>query len=370
MLTLALLLVFPLVWPFVAKLLWKHEITLQEMGLNLLIGVVVVLVGWFGGRYVQAMDVEVINGQVERKYSEKVSCEHSYTCNCRTTCTGAGSSKSCSQTCDTCYEHSYDIDWILKTTVGNIEVPRVDSRGTTEPQRFSRALVGDPVAKTHIYTNYVKAASSSLFNTSVEKAAVAQFSALVPAYPSKVFDLHYVNRVLTQGVSLPDLEAWNLELANRLRELGPRKQANIVVLFTQQTNPEYATAVRAAWLGGKKNDVVVVIGAPQYPAIQWVRVVSWTDKELFKVQLRDALLALKTVDRAKVLDTISEHVDKQFVRKQMKDFEYLSFDITPPTWMLVILALVSVGASVGASIWLARENVLGGSYSSFNRRRR
>ena len=41
-----------------------------------------------------------------------------------------------------------------------------------------------------------------------------------------------------------------------------------------------------------KNDVVVVMGTPSYPRIDWVQVLSWTDVELFKVQLRDELMDL------------------------------------------------------------------------------
>lgn len=369
MTTLALLLVFPLLWPFVAKAIWKHEITAAELAGNIAIGVVVVLIGWFGGRHLQTLDHEVLNGQVTGKTRQEVSCEHSYSCNCRQVCSGTGNSRTCSEVCSTCHEHSYDVDWLLRTNVGDIEIDRVDRRGTTQPLRFERAAVGDPVAKMHGYTNYVKAAPESLFNTAVEKAALARFSALVPAYPNRVYDYHYVDRVLAQGVNVPDLQAWNTDIAQRLRTLGPAKQVNLVVVFTSQKDPQYATALRAAWLGGKKNDVVVVFGAPAYPAIEWVRVVSWTDKELFKVQLRDALLSLKTADRTSVLQVVTEHVERLYVRKPMQDFEYLVHDIEPPLWLLLLLVLLSVAASVGASRYFANNRLSSHSRAAFKQRR-
>lgn len=357
MTTLALLLVFPLAWPFVAKALWKHEITLGEMALNLLIGVAVVSGGWALGRYAQAADTEIINGQLTSKSGDRVSCDHSYRCNCRQTCTGTGKDRSCSETCDTCYEHSYDVDWNLHTTVGDVTIDRVDRQGLSEPPRFSRALVGDPIAKTHSFQNYIKAAPDSLFNALQDKQVLEQYKSVVPAYPDGIYDYHYVNRVLSVGVPVPDLAAWNRDLAMRLRTLGPSKQANVVIVFTREKDAQFANGLRAAWLGGKKNDVVVVLGTPSYPTIDWVRVISWTDKEVFKVQLRDALLDLKTIDQKTVLDTIEQRVAKDFVRKHMADFAYLKNQIEPPGWAIALLVVLSIVASVGSSLYLARNNV-------------
>ncbi len=356
MTTLALLLVFPLAWPIVAKLIWKHEITLGELAINVAIGVLVVTAGWALGRYAQMHDVEILNGQVTGKYSERVSCEHSYSCNCRESCTTrSDGSRSCSTTCSTCYEHSYDVDWKLRTTLSDIEIDRVNRQGTQEPPRYSRAQVGDPVAQSHFYQNYIKAAPDSLFNAVAEKQALAQFKDKVPAYPSTVYDYHYVNRVIPVGVAVPELSAWNQDLANSLRVLGPSKQVNVVVVMTAESDPQFATALNAAWLGGKKNDVVVVLGTPRFPDLAWARVLSWTDKEVFKVQLRDALLDLKTVQRETVLPTVVKHIEQGFKRRPMADFEYLAHQVEPPGWAVVLLLVLSVAASVGASVYLARN---------------
>lgn len=355
MTSLALLLVLPLVWPFVAKMIWKHEITLAELGLNLLIGVLIVVSGWALGRYAQALDVEILNGQVTGKRSERVPCEHSYSCNCRESCTGSGSSRSCSTTCSTCYEHAYDWDWLLETTVKTLKIDRVDRRGTKEPARFSAAQIGDPVAVAEPYQNYIKAAPDSLFNAAQNASLLAEFGPRLPEYPSRVYDYHYVDRVLTDGVALPQQSQWSRQLAERLRSLGPQMQVNLVVVMTSSEDPRYADALNAKWLGGKKNDVVVVLGTPNYPAIGWVRVLSWTEREVFKVQLRDALLDLKEVELEPVLDTIAEQVQQGFKRRPMADFEYLKDEVEPPLWLTGLLLLLSAIASVGAAIYFANN---------------
>ena len=367
MTTLILLMLFPLLWPIMAKVIWSHDITLGKMVLNICIGVIVVAGGWQLGRYAKAVDTEIINGQVVGKTSDEVSCSHSYSCNCRQTCTGSGSNQSCSQVCDTCYEHNHDVDWNLHTTVGRITIDRIDRQGVDEPPRYSRAAVGDPVAKTHRFQNYIKAAPDSLFNTLSEKKSFERFQSKVPEYPAHIYDYHYINRVLTVGSPVSDLAQWNADLSMRLRTLGPAKQANVVLVFTSEQDPDFANALKSAWLGGKKNDVIVVIGTPAYPTIEWVRVLSWTDRELFKVQLRDAIMDLKTVDRNAILDTVENLITSGFQRKHMADFEYLKNQIEPPTWAIVLLFILSVLASVGTSVVFSRMD--GSSNFAFNRRR-
>ena len=347
---LALLLVVPLIWPFVAKALWNKEITLNEMALNIAIGVLIVVAGYFGGKYSMTADQEVFNGQLVSKSHERVSCSHSYKCNCVTTySTDSQGRRTSSETCQTCYDHMYDVNWNLDTTLGEIRVERVDRQGIDEPQRWTRAAVGDPVAQTHGFTNYIRGAPNSLFSAIAEKQALARFEKSLPEYPLSVYDYHYLNRVLAVGVNVPDAAAWNQELALRLRSLGAAKQVNFIVVFTKETDPAYADALRVKWLGGKKNDVIVVLSTPAYPKLEWARVISWTDKELFKVQLRDELQALKDVERTAVFDILERNVKSTFVRKPMKDFEYLENEIQPPMWLLACLFIFSAIASVGAS---------------------
>jgi hypothetical protein len=354
---LALLLLFPVAWPFVAKAIFKHEYTLGEMTINIVVVVALVSGVWAAGRFSQVADKEVLNGQVTGKSRDRVSCEHSYSCNCTQQCSGSGNNQTCSTVCQTCYEHNEDFSYRLATTIETIDVDRIDRQGVQTPPRFTAAQVGDPVAVTHTHTNYIKGAPNSLFSAVAEQTALSRFGMSVPGYPLNIFDLHYLNRVLTDGVAVPDIADWNHDLAMRLRTLGPQKQVNWVVLFTKSVDPAYADAVRVKWLGGKKNDVVLVLGAPDYPKLAWARVLSWTDQELFKVQLRDDLQALETLDRASVLGLLEKHTQQSFIRKHMADFAYLYNEIQPPAWVLVIAGLLGIVSSVGLSLVFARNDI-------------
>lgn len=368
--SLALLLVAPILWPFIAKAVWKHEIVAWEIAANVAIGVVVVVAGWAGGRYMQMADTEVVNGEVLRKEKVEVSCSHSYKCNCSETCsTDSQGRRSCTETCSTCYEHSNDWDWTLFTNVGDIDIDRIDRQGSKEPPRFTKAKPGDPVAQTQTFTNYVKAAPNSLFNTIADQAAFKQYENMVPAYPTGIYDYHYINRVLLVGAKVPDAAVYNDKLAHALKKLGPNKQANAILVFTSVKDPNYANALRAHWLGAKKNDIVVVVGTPDYPKVEWASVVSWTDNQLFKVQLADAIRDLETLTPDTVVGLLTEHTTKQFQRKRMRDFEYLKWDIEPPMWLLATLFAVSLLASIIASVLFSRNSErVGGFHTAFRGR--
>jgi hypothetical protein len=180
---------------------------------------------------------------------------------------------------------------------------------------------------------------------------------MVPGYPGNVYDYQYIDRVLANGVAVPDIARWNYDLAMMLRPLGPTKQVNVIIMFTKIGDPTYEYAVQGKWLGAKKNDVVVILGTPNYPNIDWVRIVSWTDAQLFKVQLRDDLQDLKTVDETKILGIINTNVSKTFSRKHMRDFEYLDSEIMPPDWVLYIAVFIAIFGSIGLSVFFKYYDV-------------
>lgn len=345
-----MLVLVPLVWPLVARMVWRTRITWGEMGLNMGAGVALVGMVYSLGMMHEMSSTEVLNGEVTGKEKLRVSCEHSYPCNCTTHCSGTGSSRSCYTTCQTCHLHSYDISWRVYTNLENFDfdVDRLSSQGLEEPPRWTKVEKGQPVAMTHRYTWYVKAAKNTLFNT--QGGVVEKFASLLPEYPKRVYDYHYLDRVLAVGVKVPDLKDWNEQLALALRELGPKRQANVVVVLANTADQLYLEALRAKWLGGEKNDVVVVLGTPEYPAIAWAGVITWSDSELFKVKLRDDLASLREARVDEVIPVIKADVLAGFKRKENRDFEYLKKDVKPPVWVLALAGLLGVGSSVGLSV--------------------
>lgn len=343
--TLVLLLIFSIAMAVGVKLINK-SVEWKMIGIIGACFIGLSLIVYFGGRAGKTMDIEVLNGEVVSKEQERVSCSHSYSCNCRsvTSCSGSGKDRSCSTStqCDTCYEHSHDYDWNVRSNVGSVTIDRVDRQGVFPPPRWKAVMIGEPFAATHIHTNYVKAVPESLFHLTSNDT---KFASMIPAYPKNVYDYYRINRALTVGVNVPDLQEWSNDISNILRKLGPQKQANVITVFVKTDDPSYEYALKNAWLNAKKNDVVVVFGTTQYPKIDFVRVISWTDAEIFKVKLRDSLQDMGQIDRPAMIKIINDLIISDFKRKQMADFKFLENEIDPPDWLIytdiAIILLVS-----------------------------
>jgi hypothetical protein len=243
----------------------------------------------------------------------------------------------------------------VHTNVRDFNISRIDRQGNKEPQRWTAVQKGQPVSLENAYTNWIKAAPESLFN--LDRSIKQKFISQLPGYPDFVYDYHYVDRVISVGVNLPDRKDWNGDLAKMLSKAGPQKQVNVVILFVKGTDKQYMRALEEHWLGGKKNDVIVVFSTPNYPSIEWVEVLSWTDNKLFHVQLRDTLQSLAAVDRGIVLSSIDLVIREYYIRKRMGDFEYLKDSIEPPMWVIVLSLLLGVGSSLGMTYYFHKNDV-------------
>ena len=293
-------------------------------------------------------DTEILNGRVTRKWSEHVSCEHDYRCHCHNVCSGSGKKRSCSEECDTCYEHDYDVDWDVATTVGEFKIHRVNRQGTKEPSRWTSTVVGEPVSVEHSYDNYVKAAPGTLFR---HQGLTEKYAASLPEHPQTIYDYWHVNRLVAVGVNVDDPAGWNTALMELNADLGAAKQANIIVVIVKNQPQDWYYALEEKWIGGKKNDVVLVTSVDDAMKPQWATVMCWTTNELFKVKLRDDVMNDPVLTRDAAIADLRTNVSQYFVRKPMADFQYLEAEIAPSTTQWVVTLIISLLAGVGLTIF-------------------
>lgn len=316
-----------------------------------------VTIVWALSTFRATSDVEIWNGVITDKAKVYVSCSHSYDCFCYTTCSGSGENETCTEYCQTCYDHDNDWDWRVKSTVKNFNISRIDSRGSNEPPRWTDVIVGESASSTNSYTNYIKAAPDSLFGSI--KSMSSEFDDIIPVYPA-VYDYYRINRVLNvSGVSSEYSTRLNTLLSTELELLGPAKEVNIIVVFTDVPNSSYKYALERSWMGGKKNDVIVVIGTVTPPAIDWVETITLglnSGNEMLGVVLHDEIMKLELDDPSKLAYSITQNVGEHFSRKPMKDFEYLKDDIQPATWVLVLAMILSLLSNIGLTIYFKLED--------------
>ena len=294
-------------------------------------------------------DVEVWNGRVVDKKREIVSCEHSYTCNCVTVSCG----KDCSTVvCQTCYEHSYDVNWPLYTSnEEQVKIDRVDRQGTIEPSRWTQIQIGEPTTIAHSFKNYIKAAPDSLFR---KQGLVDKYKDQLPSYPGEVYDYYHVDRFVALAKYDLGAKEWNKDLEIINADLGKSKEVNMIIVVVQDKPEDYFFALEQYWLGGKKNDFIAVINLTS-DKITWTKVMAWTDNKLAEVVVADNVTKVGTMDRTKIIEAIRTGVKDHFIRKHMKDYEYLSHQVKPSIGQWIFALLLGLTISIGLGMLFVKE---------------
>jgi hypothetical protein len=352
-----LLMLFPLIIALVTLLVFKGKVLFWEFAAQ--VGVVALFVAVALGIAYESRtsDTEVWNGQVTAKKRNEVSCRHSYECNCYYTedCSGSGSSRSCTSTkhCSTCYEHSYDVDWDVYASTGeSTGIDTIDRQGLDMPPRWGKAYLGEPWESEHSFTNYILANPDSVLLGT--KGDMQRFGKLIPKYPDNIYDYYYNNPVINMGVPNVQLDTWNWLIRDINKVLGPKKQVHIIVILVPTNDRSYMLALKDAWVGGKKNDVDVVIGSSDGNGdkIDFADVMSWSTNKTLAVDLRDRIQADGSLlQKDAIVRDIGESVDKNFVRMHMKDMKWLMRSFQPSQTAMIVIFILATLISIGLSIW-------------------
>lgn len=333
----------------IVRYFFRSKYTIKEFGLGVGILFTVICIGYLIASHAQTADVQVLSGKVTEKKKVKVFCRHSYSCNCYTTCSG-GKNMTCSTHCQTCYEHLYDNDWDVISSIGTITIDTIDRQGLREPPRWTQVYTNEPVSVTNSYTNWLKAVPESVFRRTTEEK--------LPTYPDKIYDYYRIDRVVLDGIDMPDDEfkAMNNKISESLIDLAKLKQVNLVIVLTNRTS-QFSQELRAGWLNGKKNDMVVVIGTTTYPEIAWVDVFGWSANDLANIKTRDDIREHGKIDDS-IVGLITANISQYWSRKPMEEYEYLKDEIELSNTSIVILVIIGLMTIVGSTIIFTREDVL------------
>jgi hypothetical protein len=341
--------------PLIAKLKYGRDLTVPEVLTIIAINSTIVGVSLALGYHVDSKDIEILNGEVVKKHIDEVSCSHSYPCNCRNVSCG----KNCNTTkCDTCYLHNHDWDYVVDTNVGNLKIDRIDSQGSKVPPRYNSVKIGEPASIEHPFTNYIKAVPDSLFNTLEMKNS----DIVVPNYPN-VFDYYRISRVILDGniTRTPEVDKLDSYLSQSLKKLGPDKEVNIIVVLTDKGD-EFFRALEFSWLGGKQNDVVLVIGL-ENDEIKYANSFGFSSDNLIFTRLSSDIKDLKKFSADSISEVLESDIRNFFHRKSMEEYAYLKDSIEPPFWVIVFSWIISFFGTLIATIFLGRPGNFGNEFS-------
>lgn len=342
------------------KFYWRHAICWKEWVSQ--IGALVLSTALCMGLLalsgmMKTHDFDIINGFVTKKERDEVSCSHAYQCG--ETCTSsttydskgkAHTSRSCSP--KWCYEHGYDVDWDVRTSLGTLHtIDRIDRRGLAEPPRWSDVEVGDPVSETESVRNYLLV-DDDRFKT--DATISAKYAGALPAYPLP-YDYYNYYRVLDD--TKQDYDEINIWLNNKLRKDSALKQMNIILVVTKN-DPDYFYALMEYWRGARKNDIILLYGVDENEQIKWAKAMSFADGQNNQILLKQ--LQSATYEREFGIDVVKEQyalIMKDFNRVPNEEFAYMMQAIDPPTWWVVLLVLLNLTATAGLSYFFIKEEV-------------
>lgn len=175
----------------------------------------------------------------------------------------------------------------------------------------------EPVTTTKHFENRVKAAPS-LFSYSKVPTNIA-----VHPWP-KTQDIFVSDRVM--GTARASFTTLNWDQMNAV--LGAAKKVNLIVVGFGNQGQDMAQYQEAAWIGGKKNDLVICYGGEPKQKATWVKVFGWTEQNIVKQNLQTMFLENNVDDS--LIPKIMNEVKASYVIKDWHKFDYLT--IEPPTW--------------------------------------
>jgi len=364
-----LALLIPVITAVVLYVRFRHETLWWEFLIPFGVSILLIALCKFTIETAQTRDTEywggwVSKGEYYEDWNERVSCRHPRSCSHR-------DSEGNRRHSNDGYQHSYDVDYHppywqvtdsngIAVSVNSIEFDklsaRFQNRKLVDMHRSFHTDDGDcyvtdwnqsdatlvPFTSTHSYENRV-AVSDSVFNfPEVDPKTYGLFE-----YPD-IAGYYDCPSILGAGdVSQPDAQR-ALSVANA--KLGRPKQVRMMILVFKNQPIQAGFDQQSYWKGGNKNEFVVTVGVDDSNSVQWCHVFSWSDSEQLKIETRDYVVNQKTLNLAGVVNWMVPQINAGFVRKEFRQFSYISID--PPGWAVFLTFLVVGMINTGVSWWV------------------
>jgi hypothetical protein len=200
----------------------------------------------------------------------------------------------------------------------------------------------EPVTDTRKFKNKVKAAPS-LFSYSPVPTNII-------VYPWPQSDDLFVSRRV-MGYARSSISTLKWDQMNAV--IGGSKKVNVIIVGFGNQGMGISEYQEAAWIGGKKNDLVICYGGEKDEPATWVRVFGWTEKNIVKKNL-ESLLLTEPVDND-IIPKIQSEVIANYVIKDWKKFDYIR--VEPPTWTYFLYFGVMIVVQGGLFFYFQNNDI-------------
>jgi len=294
---------------------------------------------------------------------------------CTTTCCCDSKGQNCStKTYDCSYVRHHSAYWQIVSTNGEV-VGISESEYNKIKQKFNNEQFAEldrnyytqdgdeyyskwandsataiPVTTLHHYENRVKAADQSVFHFGeVSKTDVKKYS--LKEYP-KIFDNYKMQSVIGDSSEDAIIADKKFQFINGL--LGHKKEVKLFVLIFKNQPIEAGLYQEWYWCGANMNEFVICIGIDKERNVKWCKPISWTRSETLKAEVKNFVQSQTKLNLQAIADYTQIQVDKQFVRRNFKEFSYLT--VEPPVWAVILTYLLTILINVGISYWVIKND--------------
>lgn len=358
-------LLVPVLASFIMFIFFKHKITWWEFVIPFAVSLIVALIFKLSIEASATSDTEfwngtIVKGEYYEEWNEYIhkTCTEQYACGRDS----KGNTTYCTRTYDCSYVDYHPPYWELTDDNGltitvskylyERLVKKFGNNNFVELNRHYYTIDGNKyvsywpktdetiecMVTAHRYENRVQAARD-VFNFPETDTADIRLYGLYN-YPNIEYEYSQLN--LLGNIQYKSYYDHKLEVLNA--KLGKKKQVKVFVLLFNDKLREAGLKQEAYWKGGNKNELVVCIGLDKEKNVTWSHVFSWTENQIIKINIRNYIESSKKLNLGKTIDFIYDEVDKNFVRKHFKDFNYLTVDPTTSEliWTFVVTLIVNI----------------------------
>lgn len=368
-----LALIIPLLFSLFLYIFYKHKLVWWELFIPLICSFLFIVLSKLIIEKALVSSEEYWGSMIDRvEYYEDWNEYVHRTCS-RTNCHGSGKSRSCHTTYYDCSFVRYHAPyWQLVTTTG-VAIRISKSEYNKLKNKFNNEYFADlgrnyhtddgdkyyskwlrdsisatPVTTKHSYENRIKAADHSIFNfKNVHKDDIIKFG--LKEYPQ----ITGYSMVSVLGDSTNDALIANKKLNYINGLLGPKKQLRVFILVFKNQPISAGIYQEWYWVGGNKNEFVICIGIDNNRKVKWSNVFSWTRNELLKSEIKNFVNEQDTLNLTEIVNYSKDKLDKGFVRRSFKEFDYLT--VEPPTWAVVLTFVLTIIINLGIAIWIVKN---------------
>jgi len=127
-----------------------------------------------------------------------------------------------------------------------------------------------------------------------------------------------------------------------------------ILQFGPESTLETGLAQESYWKGGNKNEFILAIGTDRSGKVTWAHVISWTEVDRLKIDVREFALNQGTLDLLDLSQYMVEEVNERFVRKSFAEFSYLT--VEPPGWAVALSYVLTLLVNLGLSVWIIHNH--------------